>query len=421
LSGKRAAAHTAPEATDTGAEAADTGAEPTDAERTDAEPTDAEPGAGEPTDAEATDAGPGASEPGAGEPTDAEATDAGPGAGEPTAPQPGAPRPPVPDDADRFDVDGQRVDPDGHPVHDPDTDTDTNPDTNPGTDTDTDTDTGTDGDGERDGSTDGSNSGDIEPRRHRGDPDEGYEDQPPARTHPGHPGHPGSARPPGTRPKPPKALVKPRRHVMLHVHASQAALHGQDGVARLERGDQPISTALVRDWCGRTDTQLTVLPIRDLAEHIHTTQYETTPRLDTQVEQINQTCVFPWCERPARACDKDHNVAFDDGGATCSCNIAPLCRRHHRLKTFTTWCYQPLDTGSYLWTSPHGRHYLRDDTGTTDVTPTTRTTTPGHAPAGEAPPGEAPPGHAPPGHAPPGTTDVTPTTTNTGCLHPPAA
>jgi hypothetical protein len=61
-----------------------------------------------------------------------------------------------------------------------------------------------------------------------------------------------------------------------------------------------------------------------------------------------------------------------EGGTTCSCNIARLCRRHHRLKTHTAWHYTVLERGSYLWTSPHGLQLLRDRTGTTDVTPADR-------------------------------------------------
>ncbi|MEO5662330.1 MAG: hypothetical protein ABIR39_03530, partial [Nocardioides sp.] len=47
----------------------------------------------------------------------------------------------------------------------------------------------------------------------------------------------------------------------------------------------------------------------------------------------------------------DHIVAFnhDDptsGGASCDCNIAPLCRHHHQLKTHAGWRYTPLETGT---------------------------------------------------------------------------
>ncbi|MGH3346922.1 MAG: hypothetical protein ACRDO4_08060, partial [Nocardioides sp.] len=46
----------------------------------------------------------------------------------------------------------------------------------------------------------------------------------------------------------------------------------------------------------------------------------------------------------------------------------PLCRHHHRHKTHSAWDYVVLEPGSYLWTSPHRYQYLRDHTGTLDVT-----------------------------------------------------
>ncbi|HET7072231.1 MAG TPA: hypothetical protein VFI40_15505 [Nocardioides sp.] len=70
--------------------------------------------------------------------------------------------------------------------------------------------------------------------------------------------------------------------------------------------------------------------------------------------------------------DKRHVTVHDQrprgqDGPTCSCNIAPLCRRHHRLKTHSPWSYLVLDPGTYLWTSPHGYQFLRDPVGTVDV------------------------------------------------------
>jgi hypothetical protein len=52
---------------------------------------------------------------------------------------------------------------------------------------------------------------------------------------------------------------------------------------------------------------------------------------------------------------------------SCSCNLAPLCRRHHRAKTHGRWSYTALERGTYVWTSPHGYQYLRDHRGTLDV------------------------------------------------------
>ncbi len=53
-----------------------------------------------------------------------------------------------------------------------------------------------------------------------------------------------------------------------------------------------------------------------------------------------------------------------DGGSTCSENTAPLCRRHHRAKTHSSWTYTVLDRGTYRWTTPNGIQLLRDHTGT---------------------------------------------------------
>jgi hypothetical protein len=60
-------------------------------------------------------------------------------------------------------------------------------------------------------------------------------------------------------------------------------------------------------------------------------------------------CVFPWCTRPARnlhpdrhGCDCDHVTPYQPGGPpgqTCTCKLAPLCRRHHRVKTHSAWTY----------------------------------------------------------------------------------
>ena len=70
------------------------------------------------------------------------------------------------------------------------------------------------------------------------------------------------------------------------------------------------------------------------------------------------TCAFPWCPRPARACEIDHVTAHAQGGPTCTHNTAPLCRRHHRLKTHAPgWTYTAIEPGTYLWTSPHGYEF----------------------------------------------------------------
>jgi hypothetical protein len=70
-----------------------------------------------------------------------------------------------------------------------------------------------------------------------------------------------------------------------------------------------------------------------------------------------RTCSFPGCRRPARRCDVDHTVPYDAGGATCECNLAPLCRRHHQAKQAPGWQLTQDQPGVMTWRLPHGRTY----------------------------------------------------------------
>ena len=135
----------------------------------------------------------------------------------------------------------------------------------------------------------------------------------------------------------------------------------------------PVTAEQVRLWCANPDTQVTVTPVLDLAEHIQVGAYEAPDRLKAQIELRDLVCAFPFCHRPAHRCDCDHRVPHDpdrdDGGPTCSCNLAPACRSHHRAKTTGGWSYVTVEPGVYLWRSPLGYQFLKDPTGTLDITP----------------------------------------------------
>jgi hypothetical protein len=172
--------------------------------------------------------------------------------------------------------------------------------------------------------------------------------------------------------------VKPRQ-VVIYAHLAAEALTGcrcgsigsvQNPlqVARLENHRRTVTAEQVRDWCGNPDTQVVINPVIDLAEQIHVASYEIPNRMHEQARLRDATCVFPFCERPARRCDTDHVIAYPDG-PTATDNLAPLCRRHHRAKTHAGWRYVVVEPGTYLWRSPHDYRYLRDHTGTRDVTP----------------------------------------------------
>ncbi|GAB2865700.1 HNH endonuclease signature motif containing protein [Nocardioides pacificus] len=194
---------------------------------------------------------------------------------------------------------------------------------------------------------------------------------------PGHRGGPDSP----SAPDQPRSPARRPRQVVLYVHLSHDALRARslddDGVrlARVENTRSFVSVDQVRDWCANPDTQITVKPVIDLEDHVHVGAYEVPDRLVERIGLINHNCVFPWCTRPARKlkpdghrADCDHVREHSAGGDTCSCNVAPLCRRHHRHKTHSPWSYTVIDPGTFLWTSPQGYQYLRDHTGTLDVT-----------------------------------------------------
>jgi hypothetical protein len=174
----------------------------------------------------------------------------------------------------------------------------------------------------------------------------------------------------------PRRVRGRRRDVVLYVHLSQDAIrnHDPDAPVRVENAAGQLLTAgQVAEWCGRPDTdRVVVKPVIDLAAHQATDSYQVPAAIAEQVELRDSTCVFPWCHRPARGCDKDHVIAYDpDGppGQTSSANLAPLCRLHHRIKTHGGWTYTMVEPGVYLWRSPYGYSWVRDRTGTTDLTP----------------------------------------------------
>lgn len=62
---------------------------------------------------------------------------------------------------------------------------------------------------------------------------------------------------------------------------------------------------------------------------------------------------------PASRCDLDHRRPHAEGGPTCPCNLAPVCRRHHLAKHRYGWSVEPVtddprDTG-VRWRSPLGQ------------------------------------------------------------------
>jgi hypothetical protein len=83
-------------------------------------------------------------------------------------------------------------------------------------------------------------------------------------------------------------------------------------------------------------------------------RYRVPAPMRRLIERRDRHCCFPGCRRPVRHCDADHSIPFHRGGETCPCNLALLCRRHHRLKQTRGWGLEHLWPGVILWIGPTG-------------------------------------------------------------------
>ena len=90
--------------------------------------------------------------------------------------------------------------------------------------------------------------------------------------------------------------------------------------------------------------------------------YQLSPRLRHLIETRSTRCTFPGCRRPARRCDQDHTLPYDQGGRTCECNLGPLCRRHHRCKQAEGWWLEQPGPGVLQWHTPAGPVYTTTPT-----------------------------------------------------------
>jgi hypothetical protein len=87
------------------------------------------------------------------------------------------------------------------------------------------------------------------------------------------------------------------------------------------------------------------------------TGYHPSRVLQHLIRARSATCTAPGCGRPAAHCDLDHTVPWDQGGRSCECNLAPLCRHHHRCKQAEGWQLAQPEPGILVWRTPSGRTY----------------------------------------------------------------
>ena len=112
-----------------------------------------------------------------------------------------------------------------------------------------------------------------------------------------------------------------------------------------------------RDYLRSLQVRLTPIA-RGSCDHRHAeTGYRPSRKLQHLIRTRSTCCTAPGCTRPAARCDLDHTLAWDVGGITCECGLAPLCRHHHRCKQANGWSLIQPEPGVLVWCTPHGRTF----------------------------------------------------------------
>ena len=102
--------------------------------------------------------------------------------------------------------------------------------------------------------------------------------------------------------------------------------------------------------------------------------YTPSARVADLVRCGDLWCSWPGCDAPAWHSDLDHTAPFDHaaptaGGRTTRDGLAPLCRLHHRVKTFTDWRDYRDRLGYVVMVSPAGRATIGTGFGGADLFP----------------------------------------------------
>ena len=125
---------------------------------------------------------------------------------------------------------------------------------------------------------------------------------------------------------------------------------------------RPPPDTRTRDYLLSLGVRLALIA-RGTCDHRHAeTGYQPSRKLQHLIRTRSTRCSAPGCGRPAARCDLDHTVAWDKGGITCECGIAPLCRHHHRCKQARGWQLTQPEPGVLQWRTPHGRTFTTTPT-----------------------------------------------------------
>jgi len=162
-------------------------------------------------------------------------------------------------------------------------------------------------------------------------------------------------------------ILDPRFHhtsggkggVQVQVTVPATTLMGLDDQPGDLAGYGPIPADLARELAAEgTWRRLVTDPLSGTLLDYGRTTYRPPAGLADFVRARDQRCVFPGCSRAAKYCDLDHGICYPEG-TTSACNLACLCKRHHKLKHETEW-QLTRDGDRFIWIAPTGLQYIRN-------------------------------------------------------------
>lgn len=151
--------------------------------------------------------------------------------------------------------------------------------------------------------------------------------------------------------------VHMRREELLEQSPAAVTIDGTNRTG----GATPVPFEAVEEVLGHS--HLTIKPVIDLDNMAAGAGYAFTGGNREAVVLKSLTCVFPFCDKPARDCHVDHNIPAPRGPTSVD-NGGCLCERHHRVKTHGRWRLTQRSNGIYLWISPTGQLYIVDNRAT---------------------------------------------------------
>jgi hypothetical protein len=160
----------------------------------------------------------------------------------------------------------------------------------------------------------------------------------------------------------------PDVQVTVNVTVSAETLMGLTDEPGVLQGYGPIPAGAVRDLVTNGVFRCVVVDgdhgtVLGVGRSTFTAGYTPGARLKLLARYTFPMCDIPGCGRAGDRCDLDHQIPYVVGGPTCLCNVRPLCRAHHRLKT--------AGLLAPVWTGPPGH----PDSALTWVTRTGRSST----------------------------------------------